>query len=394
MGERYGGEEKKVGAIFKKVGTHNTVFDIEQQLSIVSTLNDSNKHFDTFYYLIFMSTFFESSVNNEYEQECVQSLPIHIKNATGIIVCEPQEDGYNRKFILKNYPDIAFEPLSQFNAIEVFEVDFVGHAVTDFQGLISPMDHVVCDDKSKANVFYSNFISKVQESNNSHFTNFEISPSKDNVSNSTTPVKYIIAEITNSTSQKGAQKKVFQIERCLRFLQLKSKSPKIEDCIALAMIIGPDNKLRGHVGLYISDNVNKFPLSFTLFEMGRFGFIENRNTLLNKVTYFGIDVIEVKDRVQDMDAMLTTVKNEVCDVKEQVSNVKNEVCDVKEQVSNVKDQVSNVKDQVSNVKDQVSKVSDQVNLLVKLVIFMMMFFLFLVLFFSVSRGNERHQTEF
>jgi archaellum component FlaC len=125
-----------------------------------------------------------------------------------------------------------------------------------------------------------------------------------------------------------------------------------------------------------------YPLTAHLSDIGCLGFIENRNTLMNKVATFGHDVLEVKDRVGDLDAVLTEVKDQVSDVKDQVSDVKG--------------QVSDVKGQVSDVKDQVSDVKDQVQLLVRLVSIIMMIILIrcVVLFlFSLSGRTEKNQTD-
>jgi hypothetical protein len=285
--------------------------------------------------------------------------------ATGIVVCEP-DGGYNRVVNLTNYPAINFSVCpfmmgQQGNIIEHFEVDFVGHTLNDFDGYISPMDRAFCDDVAKQQVFYSNFIrGQVQTpSRPLHVAgaSFQISPSKDA---SATPVKYVIAEITHSTSQKSATKKIIQIERCLWFLQQKTSSQNIEDCVALAIIIGPEDKLRSEVKSHIRTKGSIYPLSCRLFDIGRLGFIENRNTLLNKVAFFGYDVLDVKDRVSDLDVTLT--------------------------------------EQISDVKEQVSDVKEQVNLLVKLVIFMMLIILLLcVLLFCfrpLSGQTETNRTEF
>jgi len=312
-----------------------------------------------------MSSYFHSSVKDGYEEECVKSLPIHVHKATGIILCEPTH-GYNRTVHLNKYPAIDFSKCQFFfgpkNMLMTnFEVDFLAHASKDFEVCISPIRRAFCDDAAKQQVFYSNFINAqvpVSAGSSSQISPSQISPNKDI---DITSVKYVIAEITNSTSQLSAEKKVRQIERCLWFLQQKTLSRNIEDCVALALIIGPEDKLRSEVQLHITGNKALYPLTAHLSDIGCLGFIENRNTLMNKVATFGHDVLEVKDRVGDLDAVLTEVK-----------------------------------DQVSDVKDQVSDVKDQVQLLVRLVSIIMMIILIrcVVLFlFSLSGRTEKNQTD-
>ena len=329
-----------------------------------------------------MSSYFHSSVNDGYEEECVQSLPIHVFNATGIILCEPS-GGYNRTVDLNKYPAIDFSKCQFFGGprntlMTNFEVDFLAHTSKDFEGFISPIRRAFCDDVSKRQVFYSNFIEAQVQVPVSAVVSPQISPNKDG---DNTSVKYVIAEITNSTSQSSAEKKVRQIERCLWFLQQKTLSRNIEHCVALALIIGPEDKLFSEVQSHITGNKALYPLTVHLSDIGRLGFIENRNTLINKVATFGHDILEVKDRVGDLDAVLTEVKDQVSDVKDQVSDVKG--------------QVSDVKGQVNDVKDQVSDVKDQVQLLVRLVSIMMMIILIRCVLFlcSLSGRTEKNQTD-
>jgi hypothetical protein len=275
----------------------------------------------------------DSSINDGYELECVRSLPIHIKNATNIIVSEP-EDGYKRIVKLADFPRIDFENCpfirgeKSNDLIDRFEVDFIGHATNDFQD-ISPIRHEYCDDFSSQQVFYSNFIEgdvhTSTDSAKSAGATLKISPNKDS---STSSVKYVIAEISHAVSNTSSAKKVQQIERCLWFLKEKTGSSNIEDCVALALIVGPGDKFYNGIISYVSKKRTVVPLTARLSAIGRFAFIENCNTLVNNVAHFREDIQKLNDSVAVIDLTLSDVKTVVSN---QFEAVRDEVAAVKDQ---------------------------------------------------------------
>ena len=321
-----------------------------------------------------MSSYTESSINDGYEGECVRNLPIHIKNATGIVAVEPSV-GYTRTVQLKTYPTIPFLKYSFFldsnnKLIDSFEVDFVGHALNDFEGTeIKKIRSAYCDDVCNQKVFYSNFIEtdvKISITSNDSTLKDNISPEKENAGSLFR--KYIVAEAVHSSTTVAVNKKIYQIERCLCFLKEKSSALDIEDCVALAVVVGPEPTLHDKLQKLFAKSHKNYPLCDRLRNLGRLGFIHNSHTLTNKLNYLSNDFTSMKSEVSDVNEKVSDVNEKVSDVKEQVSDVKEQVSDVKEQVSDVKEQVSGVKEQVSDVKEQIKLLSLLILLLIVLLI--------------------------
>jgi hypothetical protein len=107
-----------------------------------------------------MSTDSDHSQNISYEIECRDALPGHLWNSLKISVGQPTTSTYNRTIstipptLRRHHLFIGPKGSSTTN----FEIDFVGHALSDFIGNVPVISEWICDDSTSRRVTISNGI--------------------------------------------------------------------------------------------------------------------------------------------------------------------------------------------------------------------------------------------
>ena len=122
--------------------------------------------------------------------------------------------GYNR--VVKSIPSaLAHHPVfhGPGGSTATIEIDFVGHALSDFVGVVPSLSDRICDDPSSQRVLISNGISSPVPINPS--SSSASTPTKKETvigtPSSTGIRKYIIAEIAHSVNEASAEKKIKQL---------------------------------------------------------------------------------------------------------------------------------------------------------------------------------------
>jgi hypothetical protein len=228
---------------------------------------------------------FSSSDNDNYKNQCIYDLPIHIRNAVSLCIAKPV-CGYKQVIRASDYKHLTtFTKFSKNGqSITHFEILFLGYAIGDIlsNGII-PINRAVCGDESSRSVFFSNFLDQDIISSNTLATSQNSKNSSVKEVNNSEQRKYVVAEVSCSPSMRAAERKVFQIERSLHFLMEKTASLHVENCAAIAVIVGPSERLYTNIKKYFSYNEGSHPLIERLLSLGRLLFIENTNTLWRKV---------------------------------------------------------------------------------------------------------------